>query len=289
MAKTNSGQTAGRAPATRVNPGQKAKASFPEGAVIYYWPRGILLLAPSFIVDHGEQPNRRPSIRVMIALRAPFEIEFSNGSWLKTRAVLMSSDVRRRQIIARNSGYVLLDMAVSTPEYTTLSLFMAGQSVVPLDLEVFDTLMPRLEQAYVGELDGEGIPDLRRDMVHAITGVYPCTPDYDPRVEPALGVIQQRRLEDVSLNAIAEEVHLSPDRLRHLFKEQVGYTVSHFARTTAVWKALSAWSEGQLLTELAHEFGFHDSSHFSHAYKEMFGFHPGMIMSGRHFKVIACD
>jgi methylphosphotriester-DNA--protein-cysteine methyltransferase len=26
-------------------------------------------------------------------------------------------------------------------------------------------------------------------------------------------------------------VHLSPDRLRHLFKQQVGCTVSHYART----------------------------------------------------------
>jgi AraC-like DNA-binding protein len=67
----------------------------------------------------------------------------------------------------------------------------------------------------------------------------------------------------------------------------LGVTVSHFARTTAVWKALSAWSEGQPLSQLAHEVGFHDYSHFSHAYKEMFGFNPGMAMTGRHFKVIA--
>jgi transcriptional regulator GlxA family with amidase domain len=125
-------------------------------------------------------------------------------------------------------------------------------------------------------------------MVRTITGVYPQPPEYDERVEAALDLIQHRRLEDVSLDDIAEAVHLSPDRLRHLFKEQVGYTVSHFARTTAVWKALSAWSTGRSLTQLAHEVGFHDYSHFSHAHKEMFGFPPGMVMTGRHFKVVAC-
>jgi hypothetical protein len=33
--------------------------------------------------------------------------------------------------------------------------------------------------------------------------------------------------------------------------------------------------------------GFHDYSHFSHADKPMFGFNPGMAMTGRHFKVVA--
>jgi methylphosphotriester-DNA--protein-cysteine methyltransferase len=268
---------------------QAAKASFPEGGVFYYWPRGFLLLAPSFIVDRGEQPTRRPSIRLMLSLLAPFEIEFSNGSRLKARAVLMSADVRRRQIMASACNFVLLDMAVSTPEYATLAPLLTGQAVLPLEPERLGVLLPQFEEAFAGALSSEQIRNLRCETVHAIAGVLPQVPEYDPRVEAALRVIQQSRLEDVSLEDIAQAVHLSPERLRHLFKEQVGYTVSHFARTNAVWKALSAWSEGQQLTHLAHEVGFHDYSHFSHAFKEMFGFNPGLATSARRFKVIGCQ
>ncbi len=278
----------GEAVTTHLSTEQAAKASFPEGGVFYYWPRGFLLLAPSFIVDHRERPTRRPTIRLMLSLLAPFEIEFSNGSRLKTRAVLMSPEVRRREITAKACNFVLLDMAVSTPEYATLAPLVAGQAVLPLEPEGFGMLLPQFEQAFAGKMNGEQIRELRREAVHAIAGAYPQAPDYDPRVEAALAVIQQRRLEDVSLEDIAQAVHLSPDRLRHLFKEQVGHTVSHFARTNAVWKALSAWSEGQQLTHLAHEVGFHDYSHFSHAFKDMFGFNPGLATSARHFKVIGC-
>jgi AraC family transcriptional regulator, arabinose operon regulatory protein len=280
--------TTGETVMTHVSGEQAAKASFPEGCVCYYWPRGFLLLAPSFIVDRGEHPTRRPSIRLMLSLLAPFEIEFSNGSRLKTRAVLMSAGVRRRQIIADACNFVLLDMAVSTPEYATLVPLVASQAVLPLEPEAFEVLLPQFEKALAGQMNGEQIRDLRREAVHAIAGAYPQAPDYDPRVEAALGVIQQRRLEDVSLDDVAQAVHLSPDRLRHLFKEQVGHTVSHFARTNAVWKALSVWSEGQQLTHLAHEVGFHDYSHFSHAFREMFGFNPGLVSSARRFKVIGC-
>lgn len=268
---------------------QVAKASFPGGGVFYYWPRGFLLLAPSFIVDRGEHPTRRPSIRLMLSLLAPFEIEFSSGSRLKTRAVLMSAEVRRRQIMANAGDFVLLDMAVSTPEYATLAPLVATQTILPLEAEGFGALLPQFEQAFAGKMSGEQIRDLRREAVHAIAGAYPQAQDYDPRVEAALRVIQQRRLEDVSLQDIAQAVHLSPDRLRHLFKEQVGHTVSHFARTNAVWKALSAWSEGQQLTDLAHEVGFHDYSYFSHAFREMFGFSPGLATGARHLKVIGCQ
>jgi len=273
---------------THASAEQVAKASFPEGAVFYYWPRGFLMLAPSFIVDRGEHPTRRPSIRLMLSLLAPYEIEFSDGSRLKTHAALMSAEVRRRQIIANTCNFVLLDMAVSTPEYATLAPLVADEGVRPLDPDSFRELLPQFEQAFSGKLNGEQVHSLRREVVHAVAGVYPQAPDYDPRVEAALGVIQRNRLEDVSLESIAQAVHLSPDRLRHLFREQVGNTVSHFARTNAVWKALSAWSEGQQLTNLAQEIGFHDYSHFSHAFKEMFGFNPGLAASGRHFKVVSC-
>lgn len=271
---------------THVGVKQTMQASFPEGGVFYYWPRGFFLLAPSFTVDRGDHPTRRPSIRLMLSLLAPFEIELSNGSQLKTRALLMSADVRSRQIIANACSFVLLDMAVSTPEYATLAPLVEEQGILALEPERFVALLPHFEQAFSGKMSGDQIRGLRRETVYAIARQYPQTPDYDPRVEAALGVIEQHRLEDVSLESIAEAVHLSPDRLRHLFKEQVGLTVSHFARTTAVWKALSAWSQGQQLTHLAHEVGFHDSSHFSNAVREMFGFSPVLATSARHFKVI---
>jgi len=265
-----------------------ANPAFPGGAVIYRWLRGFLLLAPSFIVDRGEHPTRRPSIRVMWSLRAPFDIEFSNGSWLKTSAVMMSADAQRRQIIANEAGFVLLDLAISTPEYAALAPLMAGQSVLTLEPGVFEALKPQLELAGAGAIAPQQVHTLRREVVHAVAGVYSEDPHYDPRVETALRVIQQRRLEDVTLETIAEAVYLSPDRLRHLFREQVGCTVSNYARTAAVWKALSARSEGRQLTELAHEAGFHDYSHFNHVFKEMFGFCPGMTQITANVRVIAC-
>ena len=101
--------------------------------------------------------------------------------------------------------------------------------------------------------------------------------DHDERVQAALAFIDRHRLEDTSLERVAAAVHLSPDRLRHLFKEQLGCTISHYARTAAVWRALSQWAHGEPLTAVAHDVGFHDYAHSHHAFREMFGFPPSML------------
>jgi methylphosphotriester-DNA--protein-cysteine methyltransferase len=97
-------------------------------------------------------------------------------------------------------------------------------------------------------------------------------------------IVAPTRAPHVSSNAfrrvawrVAAAAHLSPDRLRHLFKEQVGCTISHYARTAAVWRALSQWAHGEPLTAVAHDVGFHDYAHSHHAFCEMFGFPPSML------------
>lgn len=268
--------------------GDIAGPALPEGGVFYYWPRGFLLLVPSFVLVRGEHMTRRPSIRLMLARRGPFDIEFADGSQLTAQAVLMGPQVRRRRMIARDKAFVLLDVAVSTPEYAALEPLIAEQGVAALDVATLSPLFADVEQAALGQLTASEVTGLRRRMVRAITGHWPADADHDPRIEAALALIHEQRLEDLALDDIAGRVHLSPDRLRHLFRQQVGCTVSHYARTSAVWKALTLWSEGMPLTGIAHEVGFHDYSHFHHAFRDMFGFKPSVATGGSGFRMIRC-
>lgn len=262
----------------------------PSEGVLYCWPRGFLVSTPSsFIIHRGDHPPRRPSMRLMLTLGAPFQIEFEDGTWLKTQAVLMAPTVKRRQTIALGGGFILLDIAVFTPEYTTLHPLMLEQPILPLDIQRFHPFWPQIEKASLGLLPADDIKHLRFGFVQAITGAKPSEPNFDSRVEAALHMIHTKRLEDVSLEIIARVVHLSPDRLRHLFRHEVGYTLSHYARTSAVWKALALWSEGEKLTNIALDAGFHDYSHFNHAFNEMFGFRPTFAIGVKNFRIIRCN
>jgi AraC-like DNA-binding protein len=263
--------------------------SFLAGGVVYYWPRGFLLLVPRFVVDRGDRPTRRPSIRLMLARQDDVEIELADGTWVRGPAVLMGSQVKRRQIIAMDTGFVLLDVAVATPEHAVLAPLLAPQPVLLVPRARFAALSGDLERAAAGGLAGHEVPALRQQLVHAVAGVRPAPPDYDPRVETALAILEERRLEEVSLETLAAAVHLSPGRLRHLFKQQVGCTISHYARTAAVWKALSQWARGGPLSAVAHDVGFHDYAHSHHAFKEMFGFAPSLLSRRSGLRMIRSE
>jgi methylphosphotriester-DNA--protein-cysteine methyltransferase len=256
------------------NGGQAADA----GVVVYYWPRGFLFLAPSFAVDRGDRPTtRRPSIRLMLARRGDIEIELVDGTCIRASAVLMGPEVKRRRILAEGKGFVLLDLPVSTPEHAALAPLLAGDPVRLVPADDLAALSPDLDRAAAGALGARQASTLRRQLVQAVGGAQPEPRPYDGRVRAALAFIDRQRLEDTSLERVAAAVHLSPDRLRHIFKEQVGCTISHYARTAAVWRALSQWAHGEPLTAVAHDVGFHDYAHSHHAFREMFGFPPSML------------
>jgi AraC-like DNA-binding protein len=246
--------------------------------VVYYWPRGFLYLAPRFAIDRGDhRPTRRPSIRLMLARVGDIEIELVDGTCIRASAVLMGQDVKRRRIVAEGKGFVLLDLPVSTPEHAALAPLLVRDPVRLVPAGSFGTLSPDLDRAAAGALDAREASALRRELVQAVGGTRLEPRPNDERVQAALAFIDRHRLEDTSLERVAAAVHLSPDRLRHLFKEQLGCTISHYARTAAVWRALSQWAHGEPLTAVAHDVGFHDYAHSHHAFREMFGFAPSML------------
>jgi AraC-like DNA-binding protein len=264
------------------------RGSFSNG-VVYFWPRGFLFSARDFVVDRGDQPTRRPSIRLMVSDTRPLRIQLSDGTWAISDALLMSAAVKRRQIIAQDTRFTLLDMAVSTPEYAALLPLVTAEPVISFERGQFSSVLPQFDAAGAATLPGDALPGLRREVVHAITGKYPSELQTDPRIETTLRLIQEARLEDISLEHLAESVQLSPGRLRHLFKAQVGCTVSHYARTNAVWKALGIAQDRRTVTEIAQEVGFHDHSHFAHAYREMFGFSLTSSTAAGPLTIIRCD
>jgi methylphosphotriester-DNA--protein-cysteine methyltransferase len=248
------------------------------GVVVYYWPRGFLYLAPRFAIDRGDhRPTRRPSIRLMLARAGDIEIELVDGTCIRASAVLMGQEVKRRRIVAEGKGFVLLDLPVSTPEHAALAPLLARDPVRVVPAASFATLSPDLDRAAAGALGAQEASALRRELVQTVGGTRLEPRPHDERVQAALAFVDRHRLEDTSLERVAAAVHLSPDRLRHLFKEQLGCTISHYARTAAVWRALSQWADGEPLTAVAHEVGFHDYAHSHHAFREMFGFPPSML------------
>ena len=82
--------------------------------------------------------------------------------------------------------------------------------------------------------------------------------------------------EDLSLNRIAEEVHLTPSYISTLFKKYQGVNLSDYLMELRVKKAMSLLAETNLKTyEISEKVGYGNPQYFSVVFKRITGCAPG--------------
>ncbi len=99
----------------------------------------------------------------------------------------------------------------------------------------------------------------------------------DPRIVAVVSWAARRIDGTVALAEAAQEVGLSPGRLRHLFVEQTGLPFRTYLLWLRLNLAVARVVAGASLTESAHDAGFSDSAHFSRTFKRMFGVQPAAL------------
>ena len=88
------------------------------------------------------------------------------------------------------------------------------------------------------------------------------------------GIRKQSDLEKIYIDQIAELVHLSSNRLSHLFKKETGLTVRQFVLHRKLVKSIQAMYEQHNFTESSFIGGFSDQPHFTKTFKNAFGINP---------------
>lgn len=71
----------------------------------------------------------------------------------------------------------------------------------------------------------------------------------------------------------------SASRLRHVFVAETSVPYRRHVLWTRLEDALVRALSGRNLTQAAHEAGFSDSSHFAHAFRDMFGLPPSVVIA----------
>lgn len=265
---------------------EKAADLVRQGATIYYWKRGLLLLAPTLVL---ERPTSPLTATLRIACRKPYTIEVEGRS-LKTYASLVAPRAERRRVVAIDSDIALFYFPLEMSEYSGLKDVLHGESIVDLPYAPFEPLLPALREAMVGRLPGDEALRLIDAAVEAITGrAPPVMPPRDPRIEKACALIDVMPLDEVHPDKLASQVRLSPSRLRELFKVQVGTTIGEYARWQSIWRMTYLWKDGVKFTDLAIDAGFHDLAHADRVFLESFGISPSSLIDSRYFRLVRCN
>lgn len=129
-----------------------------------------------------------------------------------------------------------------------------------------------LAAAYAESADDEELAACARAIVAKITSTQVSAPKpLDKRIERAIELLRTRLGDAVTMTEIADAVHLSPERFRHLFLQETGVRFRPYVLWLRLELAVTSYAAGNNLTESSYAGGFADSAHFSRTFKRMFG------------------
>ncbi len=101
-------------------------------------------------------------------------------------------------------------------------------------------------------------------------------------IQNALLFIHQNYSRDISLSALADELHVSPTHLSRLFGKEVGTSFIDYLVTYRIQRAQQMILHSNLdLKNIGEQVGFHSYNYFLRAYKEKTGHTPSRDMAER--------
>jgi AraC family transcriptional regulator len=191
--------------------------------------------------------------RAIVAAQQPHAFEARGQRMAQIFIEPESRDGRALQLLHRDQGIAALDGSLSSE-------------------------VEALAVAYDSRASDDDLVELARSVVRKLAGAIPSPPGApDARVAKALELIREGLGAPVPLKTIAQAVHLSPERFRHLFMEETGVGLRPYVLWLRLDCALAAYVDGSTLTEAAHNGGFSDSAHFSRTFRKMFGISPASV------------
>jgi AraC-like DNA-binding protein len=130
-----------------------------------------------------------------------------------------------------------------------------------------------------GLRDGKPWSDARIALAAALGLGMPLRED--ARIAAALQNLREHPDEPHALDQVARKANISPSRFLHLFKAATGVPFRRYRMWMRMGAAVRSMTAGRPLTEAALAAGFASSSHFSAAFREMFGLSPSQLTAAR--------
>ncbi|WP_420579903.1 helix-turn-helix transcriptional regulator [Reichenbachiella sp.] len=224
------------------------------------------------------------ALQLTIGIDEAFEMESEDGVVL-SKSLLIHPQVSHRLDSKRQKVLVILLNPASTLGHF-LAKHMTSAPIEEFTEEWVDYLRMFVQDLSKNEINEKTfLSACINSMAEFNSRCLAAKHDIDKRVLASLQYLDRHTREVISLKEMAEEMCLSESRFQHLFKEETGISY----RRMQLWKRLLASFDyvqsSKTLTEVAHQSGFSDSSHYSKTFKESFGFSPSEVLASSHLLI----
>lgn len=218
-------------------------------------------------------PHAHYNASILVATGEPFR--FGHGDdWVTSRGVLVAPCVSQ-QLETADDKVVVMQVDPDRRSYRRFGERLQGRPWVELETDECNAIagaLPGTEWT-----PGRAIRFFQR-AVDVLAERAPGPVLRDPRVEKVRRLLLRNLEHPPGVDWLARKAALSVSRLQHLFKDELGLSLSQYLLWLRVGKAVQLLERGVSLTEAAIAAGFSDSAHFSRTFRKMFGQRPSAML-----------
>ena len=245
---------------------------------LFLWEGRGLYVGPTYRTT----PHAHHAVQVCVALKGRLRLRTAvKAHWRKVRAAVVPPDLQH-ELDAGGGSTVLLYL---DPEGTDArALLRTGSS------SIFSPAAPTAERLVNAALEraasGSGPESafaLSEELIRVLVPQTARICPLDGRILRATALLREAPELRIRLADLSTALSLSPSRLSHLFREQVGLPVRRFLLWLRLREALAAVARGESLTTAAHAAGFSDSAHFTRTFRRMLGIAPSELAGRSKF------
>jgi len=225
--------------------------------------------------------HQQAAALVCVGLDGDFEITREGDDSIKCGSALVAPQVYHA-IKPGDSRCAFLFFDPDNPDFDFLTTSNAGEGMTGILVALKEE--EKLRSVFMAILGCED--ESRLSALLADLELSPQRPGVieDERIQLVMRRLVSDPGESIPVESLAAEVGLSPSRLAHLFKEQVGVPIRMFRTWYRLKTAVVNLRDGMTLTDAALRAGFYDSAHFTNAFRETFGLPPSLVFGG-HRKI----
>lgn len=249
-----------------------------DSAYIYLWEGKFIYIGKSI----STYTHANHAVEISISLGKPMKINRGHDLWQESQGIIIGADENHECMIPLGNGVIHIGLDPESLFARKLTdKFLQGDAISFLAEDKVSNFVNKIKQVLNENKDSSRILDILNEFFSQLLGV-PCltieAEAMDSRIRKIIFLLKESHEDKFSLKQLANVVGLSPGRLVHLFKEQVGIPIRRYALWIKLNRAVLAIVQEKNLTEAAHNAGFADSAHFSRTFLRMFGVPPSEIL-----------
>ena len=219
-------------------------------------------------------PHAHYNASILLASGRPFR--FGDGKrWITTRGVLVAP-CTTQQMRTYDDKVVVMQVDPDRASYQRFGARLRNRSWQEISSDEHAEMLGALPEKEAWS-PREAISFFER-TVDILARRAPGPLSRDPRVEQVRTLLMRNMEQPPKVEWLARMAALSVSRLQHLFKQELGLSLSQYLLWLRVSRAVHLLERGMSLTEAAISAGFADSAHFSRTFRRMFGLRPSSVL-----------